>query len=705
MEKVFLMLAVFFLMVPRNMYAGPPKKSNGGIIARTLKKVPKLPLEIPKLPLTLYQMLNEEEDPYLFPEFHIIDDFNSPNGLSRAGTAWEMRLSGKGNAEKISDDDQVRRKRGKSLRLDHSLNRNGRATLRLSLSRLDISQANSLIFYAGYEEKKPPGGGNQSRESKGREDNSRVIFVTLRDAKGHEDSMEITGQVFFESGPGADDFWKQIVLPLHDFEGLNFNRLADLEISVMARESDAAGSLWVDDIVFWGFGNIDFESRKDNIGGYPSKIIDEERAQWLWEKSRDAAYAKVFIKEIARDTWKYFEKSRDKKTHLIVDHIRTGKQALVADYTSITNIAMDFLATVSAAELGFIDHDQAVKRVKETLKTLHGLKRWKGFFYNYYNTTDGSVGKRFVSSVDSGWLAIALVVVRQALPELSREAGNILEAFDFSEFLDPENNQIMIGYDEEQGKFTEHHYGLLITEARATSYCAIGKGDLSESHWWFIYRTLPHAWKWQRQEPAGRNKTYDGIEIFQGYYEAGGKKFVPSWGGSLFEFLMPTIVIDEKRLAPEGLGLNNRIATELHRDYAREKGYHVWGVSPAATDSGKEWRYGEFGVPYMGSKGYKDEGVMTPHVSFLALDTLPEDAVQNIRAFFDYPMYGEYGLYDSVQAEHSRVNPQYLALDQGMIITAAANYLKNDVIKGYFHKDPVGKKPEHLLQKESFFKV
>ena len=51
---------------------------------------------------------------------------------------------------------------------------------------------------------------------------------------------------------------------------------------------------------------------------------------------------------------------------------------------------------------------------------------------------------------------------------------------------------------------------------------------------------------------------------------------------------MPTLVLNEKKLAPKGLGLNNRIAAEIHRDYAlKEKKYPVWGISPAAIASGR----------------------------------------------------------------------------------------------------------------------
>ena len=166
---------------------------------------------------------------------------------------------------------------------------------------------------------------------------------------------------------------------------------------------------------------------------------------------------------------------------------------------------------------------------------------------------------------------------------------------------------------------------------------------------------------------------------------------------------MPTLVIKEAELSPAGLGLNNRIAAEIHRDYAlKEKGYPVWGISPASTSNGRQWRYGEYGLKALSVKGYPDGKVVAPYVSFLALDLLPQDALKNIRKFLEFEIYGEYGFFDSLDLNSGKANPQYLALDQGMILVAIANYLNRGSIRERFHQDPVGKNAEGLLIKEHF---
>ncbi len=150
--------------------------------------------------------------------------------------------------------------------------------------------------------------------------------------------------------------------------------------------------------------------------------------------------------------------------------------------------------------------------------------------------------------------------------------------------------------------------------------------------------------------------------------------------------------------------LNDVTATGLHRDYAlNEKKYPVWGISPAATSDGRRWSYREYGVKALAAKGYPDQGIITPHVSFLALDTLPKEAIQNIRNLLEFNIYGEYGLYDSLNLQQQRANPQYLALDQGMTLVALCNYLKKGSIQNRFQQDEISKQAEDLL-KESFFK-
>jgi hypothetical protein len=181
-----------------------------------------------------------------------------------------------------------------------------------------------------------------------------------------------------------------------------------------------------------------------------------------------------------------------------------------------------------------------------------------------------------------------------------------------------------------------------------------------------------------------------------------GLLYLPSWGGSMFEALMPTLVIDESRHAPSGLGRNNLVHAVIQRRYATEVlDYPVWGISPSSSPDGRA--YTAYGVEVLGSRGYP-AGAVTPHASALALTLTPEPAVANLRELVRrYEIYGEYGLYDSVDPSSGRVAHTYLALDQGMLFVALANHLKERCIQRAFETDPIAQRALRMIGTEDFF--
>ncbi|MFZ5803075.1 MAG: glucoamylase family protein [Candidatus Omnitrophota bacterium] len=612
------------------------------------------------------------------PQFIVVDDFSAGNMINQRGGLWRTKSPGQGAFEIGIEREDGRGVRGMSLKGDVHLRGKEKAALQSRLNRLDVSRAESLVFRCKWN---------------ARQKGPLRLALVLQDNHQRKEKVDFTEQVLSE-----EEGWKDVTVPMDRFEDLDLNEISLIEIMLLSEEGENRGEIWIDEIAFFGPYEVAFESNRDNLAGFPKTEKAEQRRSELLKIVDNER----LLREIARDTWRYFQQARDRKTQLIVDHIKTGDAPLAAGYTSITNVGIDLLATISAWRLGLISKKEAKARVRAVLSTMKAMPQYEGFFYNFYDTRDRSISRSYVSTVDNGWLAVALVVVRQAFPDLAVEASKFLEPMDFSRFLDPENNHFVIGFDVPMITFGNFHYGMLVSEARATSFLAIGKGDIPKSHWWFLYRTPPESWKWQKQTPKGTWIRRGQLEYFQGYYELHGKKFVPTWGGSLFEFLMPTLVLDEKRLAPAGLGLNNRIGTEMHRQYALvEKQYPVWGISPAATGSGRQWKYQEFGVRALGVKGYAEEGVIAPHVSFLALETLPKEAIQNIRKLLEFPgIYGEHGFYDSIRLRNQRVQTQYLALDQGMILLALCNFLEGGALQRYFHADKIARNAEQLLKED-----
>ncbi|MEH7237244.1 glucoamylase family protein [Bacillus sp. JJ1562] len=417
-------------------------------------------------------------------------------------------------------------------------------------------------------------------------------------------------------------------------------------------------------------------------------------------KSGETEFEKELF-SIAEDTYQFFIDYTDPNTGLTLDRVDIDGKVVEYSQTSPTNIAMYLVSTISAAEFDFISKQEAKEKIEVTLDSLQQMEKWNGLYYNWYYTEDASLMTdwgEFISTVDNGWLTAALVVVGQYFPDLASITDPLVDEMDYSHLYDPKIGQMRGGYDVSLGKVTDHHYGMLYSETRLASYVAIGKGDVPAEHWWKLYRTFPKEFDWQNQIPVGETKNYDGIDVFEGHYEYEGIKFVPSWGGSMFEALMPPLFLNERELGKQGLGLNNARHVQGQVAFAKKEGFEVWGFSPAAIVN----RYNEFGVSSLGTEGYDDQATVTPHASILGLEYAPEAVEANIAMLKELGTFGEYGFYDTINLNTNEIAKSFLALDQGMIMISISNFLNDGLIRKYFHADPIGKSPEYLLKEEVF---
>ena len=123
-------------------------------------------------------------------------------------------------------------------------------------------------------------------------------------------------------------------------------------------------------------------------------------------------------------------------------------------------------------------------------------------------------------------------------------------------------------------------------------------------------------------------------------------------------------------------------------------------MSPSSVPEGG---YSEYGVAPLGSKGYKP-GVVTPHVTGLAMNFIPKEATANFRKLIElYDIYGEYGFYDAVTVSTGLVAYKYLSLDQGMLFGGLVNYLTDGSLIKYFMQDPIAQKAKPVLTEEKLF--
>ncbi|MFH1416418.1 MAG: glucoamylase family protein, partial [Elusimicrobiota bacterium] len=619
-------------------------------------------------------------------EKFVLCDFNKDtlsntltNNLGGESGSWILDKK-RGQYCRVDIDEDIKRgPEGYSLRIDYSLKPPNMAQggFWTKLDKLDCSGYDHIEFYAKGTDKRP-----FTTELK-------IQF------KKEENSQVLCGSYIVK---GIKNTWTHYSIPLKKLIGIqNWNGIDEFLIILEARRVDAEkGSVYFDDIAFTKTGEtcpgawdpVESSVRKTgedeggleyakiligNLKGFPEKLAVERAF------SEDDT---EFLRQIAEDTWKFIDKTIDIRSGLPLDNIALssysvmGKHTSVGDYTNITNLGLYFQCLAAAYYMDIISREDAVQRVSETLDTIDGLETYQGFLYNYYDTTLAERSSNFISFVDSAWFVNGLVVIRNAFPEeLGQRCSAMIDKRDFSFFYDRVVKQMYHGYFAHLEIYSEYHYGVFNTEARSGSYLAIGKGDAPEEHWFNMVRVFPARYAWQNQKPVDiRNVRVMGHKYELGYYTYGGLKYIPSWGGSLFEVLMPTIIMDEKGLAPKGLGKNDGIHIEGHIKYAlEEKQYPCWGMSPCSVPGGT---YSEYGVSYLGAKGYKS-GVVTPHVTFLSLQFMPEESVSNLRKMLKvYPgIYGEYGFYDSVDAVTGQVSHKYLFLDQGMSFLGLANHL------------------------------
>lgn len=526
---------------------------------------------------------------------------------------------------------------------------------------------------------------------------------------------------------GISGKWQRIVVPLNRMAGItDWKHLRAFFVSLESRRVGQAkrGAYEIDDVALFKLGGpgptvadpvvpLKKEAWKASVGASAARRLVQGRlSAWperlLTDRKTLPTTDRDFVERLARDTWRGIAALTDRENGLPIDHVRLSRSlqasdSEIGDYTNVTSVGLYLLSVVAAHELQFVTDAEAVERVGKVLDTLERLESHEGFFFNYYDTTSLERTSNFVSFVDSSWLTAGLMVVRATFPALGGRATKLIDRGNYAFFYDDVAQQMSHGYYVNVPTRSEYHYGVLYSEPRLGSLIAIGKGDVPEEHWFALVRVYPPQARWQSQQPIGwRMRTVRGYRVDAGYYEWKGFRYVPSWGGSMFEALMPTLVVDEERYAPKSLGRNDQIHADVQRRYATEDlGYPVWGLSPAVDPSGRG--YGEYGVKVLGSLGY-GPGAVAPYAAALALGVAPAEASADLRELAArYDVYGDYGLYDSVDPRSGRVAHDYLALDQSMILIAAANHLKDHCIQKRFAADPIAERGLAVIGDESFF--
>ncbi|MDD5169178.1 MAG: glucoamylase family protein [Syntrophales bacterium] len=255
------------------------------------------------------------------------------------------------------------------------------------------------------------------------------------------------------------------------------------------------------------------------------------------------------------------------------------------------------------------------------------------------------------------------------LEDLASQAGE-LARIDYDFLYDETRRLLAIGYNLTENRRDASYYDLLASEARLASFVAIAQGKLPQESWFALGRLLTTA--------------------------SGGPTLL-SWSGSMFEYLMPLLVMPtyEQTLLDE----TYKAAVARQVEYGKKRGV-PWGTSESGynmIDGHLNYQYSAFGVPGLGLKrGLAGDLVVAPYASTLALMVAPEEACLNLEALAAQGVEGKYGFYEAIDYTPSRlprgqtsaVVRSFMAHHQGMSLLSLAFLLLNRPMQRRFESDP-----------------
>lgn len=385
---------------------------------------------------------------------------------------------------------------------------------------------------------------------------------------------------------------------------------------------------------------------------------------------------RTYLLACASRIWAFFEDFCTPQDHFLPpDNWQERPPVGIAHRTSPTNIGLCLLSCLSAADLGIAKREIAVALMENILNTLSAMQKWNGHLYNWYDTvTLSPLHPAYVSTVDSGNLAVCLTIAREGLleygrPDLAQKCADLLAPMSFAPLYDRSHRLFSIGFNLEKNALTNSCYDLMASEARTTGFYAVARGDVPRRHWRALSRAMVES------------------EHHRG---------MVSWSGSMFEYLMPCLFFH----SVEGslLWETDRFAVRVQQRCGEKRGL-PWGVSESAFfafDPSLSYRYKAHGcAPLALKRGMDSEYVVAPYASFLALCTDVHPVIRNLRALEALGASGKYGFVEAVDFSQGRSAAQdgelvdcVMAHHLGMSLVAICNALCGNIMPHRLMRDP-----------------
>ena len=409
-----------------------------------------------------------------------------------------------------------------------------------------------------------------------------------------------------------------------------------------------------------------------------------------------------YLRKLAQQTWQFFERCVGPEDNCLPpDNLQLEPEPTIAHRTSPTNIGLYLLAVASAREFGWITSAEMISRLEVTLASVERLPKHNGHLFNWYETRTLEVlNPAYISTVDSGNLAGHLIAVAQACRELAGQTGTssdqstslmrlgdrcerLCMAMNFSGLYSAKRHLFHIGLRVHEQTLDDSYYDLLASESRLTSFLAIAKGDVPQRHW----------------QALGR--AFLTVGVIPG---------LKSWSGSMFEYLMPCLVMSEP---DQGLLHVSGLAAVKEQQAFGASQQLPWGVSESAyfaQDHSLAYQYSPFGVPRLALRRTPPtDKVIAPYSAVMACMFTPHEAIANLRALEKLGARGECGFMDAVDFTASRqlhaqpfsVVKNFMAHHQGMSLVALCNVLCNNAPQRWFAQAPLVQAYKALLHEKT----
>ncbi|MFA7281453.1 MAG: glucoamylase family protein, partial [Sterolibacterium sp.] len=266
-----------------------------------------------------------------------------------------------------------------------------------------------------------------------------------------------------------------------------------------------------------------------------------------------------------------------------------------------------------------------------------------------------------------------------AVNRLAQHCGE-LAGMEYDFLFDAASHLLSIGYNVDERRADPGYYDLLASEARLCTFVAIAQGQLPQESWFSLGRLLTST---------------------------SGEAVLLSWSGSMFEYLMPLLVMPTYDQTLLDQTCKAAVARQI--EYGQQRGV-PWGISESgynAVDVHFNYQYRAFGVPGLGLKrGLAEDLVVAPYASVLALMVAPEEACQNLQRLAAKGFFGKFGFFEAIDYTPARqrrgqtntVVQSFMTHHQGMSLLALDYLLQEQPMQRRFESDRLFQAVMLLLQ-------